>query len=182
MPEELENTPQDAQDAPEPNDAPTEDELTVIKGQLQAEQAALAETQAALAAKDDRISELETSLAEAQEAAAQVEPLQSKLTDMEKFGFDAANAADQATQKYLETVRVLNPALPSDLIDGATIEEIDASVEKAQAITDHVRASLAAEQRNGRVPAGAPTREVNLDGLSADELIRLGISQGGNDQ
>ncbi len=161
MPEELENT----QETPEPNEAPTEDELFVIKGQLREEQNALAEAQAALIEKDDRISELQ----------AEGEALRAERGNLEE-------AHVSAVRKYLEAQRSLHPDVPTDLIDGATIEEIDASVEKAQGITDYVRASLAAESQNARVPAGAPSRAVNIDGLDTREKITLGLAQqkGGN--
>ncbi len=180
MPEELENT----EDTPTPeenttpgenlhaNDAPTEDELADIQAQLGAEQASLAEAQAALTERDARIAELEAQLAQI-------------TTDREAFAsqlYEANDAHGQAVARYLEVVRAVNREIPAEHIAGATIEEIDASVERGQAIADAVRANLAAENKNARVPAGAPTRAVNLEGLTPDELIRLGISQqGGND-
>ena len=159
MSEELENT----QDNAHSNDAPTEDELAGIRAQLEAEQASLAEAQAALTDKDDRIAELEASLAEARATAAEVEQLRP--------------AHEQAVARYLEAVRVLNTGIPADLITGATVEAIDDSVAKAQTIADAVRASLAEQAKNARVPAGAPTREINIDGLDAREKISLGLSR-----
>ena len=152
---------------------------------------ALAEAQAALTEKEDRISELEASLAETQETAGLYEQLrnnydllqeeanrlQSNLDATQENLVTLNDAAAQATQKYLETVRVINVGIPANLIDGKTIDEIDASVERGQEITDHVRAALVAESANNRVPAGAPTRSINLDGLDAREKISLGLAQ-----
>jgi chromosome segregation ATPase len=163
MSEELNET----QETPNANDAPTGDELETIRAQIQAEQDALAEAQAALTEKDEQISQLQEEIGSLQ---ANLESTQENLLTLN-------GAAAEATQKYLETVRVLNAGIPADLIDGTTIAEIDDSVERAQAITDAVRASLEAEVKSARVPAGAPTRAVNVDGLDAREKITLGLSQ-----
>jgi len=193
--EETQGAPQtpeasETQDAPaNPEASNTEpaqdqDELTVIRAQLD-------EAQAALTEKDERISELEADLAEVKPTAERFPEL-SNAYDILKADFESSqqdraaltDAATQATQKYLESVRALHPGIPANLIDGKTIEEIDDSVQRGQAITDLVRANLMAESRNARVPAGAPTRAVNLEGLTADQLIRLGIEEqiGGTEQ
>ena len=79
--------------------------------------------------------------------------------------------------KYLGAVRAANAAIPADVITGETIEAIDASLGQAVAIADAVRATLAGEAKNVRVPAGAPTRVVNLEGLTSSEKISLGLQQ-----
>lgn len=95
---------------------------------------------------------------------------------VEGVAISEANA--RAIAKYLDAVKAVNPTIPPDIIAGATIEEIDASVEKAQSIAIAVKASLEAQAKEARVPAGAPTREnINLDGLSPREKIVVGIQQ-----
>jgi hypothetical protein len=129
--------------------------------------------EAALAEKDQRIAELEAQLGEARQAAESLRVLQEK---------DAAisEARDKAISKYLEAARALNPTIPKDVIHGQTVEEIDASAEKAKAIADAVKASLEAEAREVRVPAGAPARGgISLEGLSAREKIAAGLTQKG---
>lgn len=162
MPEELENN-EETPETPGTNNVPTEDELEVIKAELEAERTALAE-------KDTRIAELEAQLNEVTTAR---EAFAAQL-------YEASDAHTQAVARYLEAVKAANPAIPQDVITGDTIDAIDASLGKALTIAEAVKANLAAEAQNTRVPAGAPTRAVNLEGLTADELIRLGISQGGN--
>ena len=86
----------------------------------------------------------------------------------------------QAISKYLEAARALNAAIPQDVIAGQTIEEIDASVKKAKAIANAVKANLEAQAKEAKVPAGAPTRgEISLEGLSPREKIAAGIQQKG---
>ena len=147
--------------------APEPDELATITAQLEGERATLALAQAALTEKDNRISELETQLGEARSGfdaqAGQMARLQA--------------ASTAAVAKYLGAVRAANTALPADVITGETIEAIDASLGQAVAIADAVRATLAGEAKNARVPAGAPTRVINLDGLTPKEKIALGLQQ-----
>jgi DNA repair exonuclease SbcCD ATPase subunit len=154
------------------NGVSTPEELEAIRAQLEEEQAALAEARAQLeqtmSEKDARIVALEAQLSQAQQAA---ESLRA-----EGVAISEANA--QAIAKYLDAVKAANPVIPPDIIAGATIEDIDASVEKAQSIATAVKASLEAQAKETRVPAGAPAREnINLDGLSPREKIVVGIQQ-----
>jgi hypothetical protein len=154
------------------NGVSTPEELEAIKAQLEEEQAALAEARAQLeqtmSEKDARIVALEAQLSQAQQAT---ESLRA-----EGVAISEANA--RAIAKYLDAVKAANPAIPPDIIAGETIEDIDASVEKAQSIVIAVKASLEAQAKETRVPAGAPAREnINLDGLSPREKIVVGIQQ-----
>ena len=123
------------------------------------------ETRAALTAKDDRIAELQ----------AEGEALRAERSNLEE-------AHVGAVQKYLAAQRALHPEVPAALVQGATIDEIDESVKAGLQVVEAVRSTLAAEAKQNRVPAGAPTREANIDALSPDEKIKLGLSQqkGGN--
>jgi hypothetical protein len=150
------------------------EDLEVIKAQLEEEQAAFAEAkaaaEAALAEKDACIAELLTELSEVKQAT---ESLRA-----EGMAISEANA--QAIAKYLGAVRLANPTIPQDIIAGDTIEEIDASLGKAQSIASAVKASLEAQAREVKVPVGAPTRgEISLEGLSPREKIAAGVQQKG---
>ncbi len=166
MSEELEKkepqeTPENANNVPEPDD------LEAISGQLEEERQAKAAVEATLAERDTRIAELETQL---NEAATARESFASQL-------YDANEAHTQAVAKYLEAVKAANPAIPQDVITGESIEAIDASVQQATAIAEAVKANLATEAKNVKVPAGAPSRAVNIDGLDPRDKITLGLSQ-----
>jgi hypothetical protein len=156
--------------APESNGAPTEGGLEVIKAELEEERQAKAAAEAALAEKDALISDLQNQLSEAKRAS---EALTTELTN-------AKDAHTKAVSKYLDAVKLANRTLPGDVIAGSTIEEIDASLQKASAIAGAVKASLEAQAKEARVPAGAPTRgEISLEGLSPREKIIAGIQQKG---
>jgi hypothetical protein len=169
-PGEKQETPGNPGAAPETNAAPTPDDLQVIKAELEEGRKAKAAAEAALVDKGKRITELEASLnvvSQASEAAA------AELGHTKE-------AYTKAVGKYLDAVKAANPTLPGDVIVGATIEEIDASVAKALSIADAVKANLEAQAKEAKVPAGAPTRgEISLEGLSPREKIAAGIQQKG---
>ncbi|MGB6873350.1 MAG: hypothetical protein WBE46_04320 [Dehalococcoidia bacterium] len=152
------------------NTAPAPEDLEAIKAQLEEEKKAKAAAEASLAEKDARIAELEASLSEATKG--------SEATAAELASTKEANAL--AIVKYLDAVRAANSTIPQDIIAGDTIENIDASVEKALSIANAVKANLEAQAKEAKVPAGAPTRgEISLEGLTPREKIAAGIQQKG---
>ena len=172
MSDELENKENPGEIGDNLDNAPGPDELADIKAQLEAERATLAQAQATLTGKDEAIAKLE----------AHITGLQQGFDDNAAALAQLKEANTTAVTKYLEAVRGANTALPADVITGDTIEAIDASLGQARAIADAVRETLADEAKKARVPAGAPTRAMSLDGLNPKELIALGLQQqkGGN--
>jgi hypothetical protein len=168
MAEENEKT-KETQETPEnPNEVSTPEDLEAIKVQLKEEKEAKAAAEAVLAEKDARIAELQAELSEAKSG------FESTTAELGKV--KEANA--QAIAKYLGAVRLANPTIPRDIIAGDTIEDIDASLAKATTIAESVKASLEAQAKEARVPAGAPPRgEISLEGLSPREKIAAGIQQ-----
>jgi chromosome segregation ATPase len=147
----------------------TQGTLETLKAQLEEERQAKAAAEAALAENDSRIAELEASLSEAKTG--------SEATAAELAQVKEDNS--QAVAKYLDAVRLANPTIPQDIIAGDTIEDIDASLAKATAIADSVKASLEAQAKEAKVPAGAPTRgEISVEGLTPREKIAAGIQKG----
>ena len=115
-----------------------------------------------------RTGELETLQAERQAAGAELE------------GAKAAYA--YAVEDYRRLVLQANPMFTPDIIGGDTIEEVKASVEKANALVGKVRegieAQAAALSQLSAVPAGAPARSgQSTEGLSTKEKINLGLEQ-----
>ena len=166
MPEELENQePQETQ-----NNAPEPEDLEDIKAQLEQESQARADVEATAAERDTRIATLEAELIEAK----------TNLTSTTEQLTSAVKLSEQAAAKYLDLARTANPTIPGDVIAGASIEEIEASVERGKAIVEAVRKSMAAEASATRVPAGAPTRgEISTEGMSPREKIVYGIQKQG---
>jgi DNA repair exonuclease SbcCD ATPase subunit len=181
----MENEDEETQKSPETDDgASTLEDLEAIKAQLEEEKKAKAAAEAALADKAKRIVELQ---AEGEALRAEQSNLLASLSEV-KRGSEAAvaelsqtkEAHAKAISKYLEAVRASNPTIPGDVIVGGTIEEIDASVQKAKAIANAVKTNLEAQAKEAKVPAGAPTRgEISLEGLSPREKIAAGLNQKG---
>ena len=169
-PEEKKEEPGTPEAAPQPNGAPTAEDLATIKAELEVERKARATIEAAMADKDTMIADLQTKLTGANHTsdAAAVE-----LTTLK-------DVHSKAVAKYLDAVKLANPTIPGEVIAGGTIDEIDASVARALSIATAVKASLEAQAKQGRVPAGAPPRsEISLEGLSPREKIAAGIQQKG---
>jgi hypothetical protein len=158
----------------EPNDGvSTPEDLEAIKAQFEEEKKAKAAAEAVLAEKDTLIADLQAQLSEARSG---FESMTAELAQVKE-----ANA--QAVAKYLDAVRLANPTIPQNVIAGETIEEIDASVEKAKAIASAVKANLEAQAKEAKVPAGAPPRgEISLEGLTPREKIAAGLNQKGGTQ
>jgi chromosome segregation ATPase len=156
--------------APETNSAPTPEELAAMKAELDEEKKAIAAAKTAITDRDKRITELQASVSVVQQAG---ETAMAELTE-------AKQAYGKAVAKYLEMTKAANPTIPPDVITGVTIEEIDATVAKALSIATAVKASLEAQAREAKVPAGAPPRgEISLEGLSPKEKIAAGIKKRG---
>jgi chromosome segregation ATPase len=152
------------------NSAPTAEEHAAMKAELDEEKKAIAAAQKAITDRDQRITELQASVSVVQHAG---ETAMAELTQ-------AKGAYTKAVSKYLEMAKTVNPTIPPDVITGATIEDIDASVKKASSIATAVKASLEAQAKQAKVPAGAPPRgEISLEGLSPREKIAAGIKQKG---
>jgi hypothetical protein len=172
MPEEPEKQPEETSETPEgqanSNGVSDVEGLAAIKAQLQEEQAARTAIEATLTQKDQRIAELEASLSEAKQGS---EAFAAELAQVKE-------AHGKAVARYLDAVRIANPTIPQDVIAGATVEDIDASLAKAASIAESVKASIEAQAKQTRVPAGAPQRgEIPLDALSPREKIAAGIRQ-----
>jgi len=173
MPEEEKK--EQPQAAPPTNAAPTGEEMAAIKAQLDEEKKAKAAAVAALATKDAQLAALQ----------GQVDGLRVSISEA-KAGSEAAaaeltlakQAQTKAISKYLDAVKLANPAIPGDVITGSTIDEIDASLAKATTIAGAVKANIEAQAKEGKVPAGAPPRgEISTEGLSPREKIAAGVKQ-----
>jgi ATP/maltotriose-dependent transcriptional regulator MalT len=161
--------------APESDGASTPEDLQVIKAELEEERKAKAAAEAALAEKDSLITDLQNQLTEAKQLSdALHEKGEAAATQLDQL----REAHTHAVARYLDAVKLANPTLPGDVITGDTIEAIDASLQKATTIAGAVKASLEAQAKEAKVPAGAPPRgEISLDGLSPKEKIIAGIQQ-----
>ncbi len=130
--------------------------------EIESGKAAIAELKEALAAKGTEVTALNHSLEEA-----------NKALD------ERGKALSQTIAAYRELVVQANPGVLAEMITGSTIEEVNASLESARALTEKVRRGIEAEAARTRIPAGAPPRTPpDISALSPREKIQFAI--GGN--
>lgn len=119
-----------------------------------------------------RVTELENLIAQKEEELAKAN---ARISEMAPVIAESSHKLAQAVSRYRALVVQASPTL-EELITGDTIEEIDASVEKAKALVHKVKQGLAAEMMSVKVPAGAPERKpVNLEALSPRDKIQYAI-------
>ncbi|MBI2855418.1 MAG: hypothetical protein HYX93_01050 [Chloroflexi bacterium] len=142
----------------------------------------IAELQAAVAERDARIAGLEEAL---RLREARIIELDGSLDEVEGFlrerdeELAAARAQlEQAVALYHSALLASEPDIPEELVKGATVTEIDASLAQARQMVERVRSQLEAQASQERVPLGAPARSApNLSVLSPQEKILLGLRQ-----
>lgn len=85
----------------------------------------------------------------------------------------------QAVERYRSAVLAAAPDVPGDLVRGATLDEVDESLEAAKRTVTQIRARVASELGKAEgFPVGSPARDDgNLDGLSASEKIAYGLAR-----
>lgn len=70
------------------------------------------------------------------------------------------------------------PEIPKEMVQGATVVEIEESLARARQMVEQVRTQLEAQVAQERVPFGAPVRSApNLSCLSPQEKILLGLTR-----
>jgi hypothetical protein len=158
----------------------TEEKYNQLKGELEEERAKVNEqVTAATQPLTERIASLEADL-----KAKAAEAEQHKATAEEKDkGFASLSAQHEgAVSAYRDLVLRANPLLPADMITGATIEEVNVAVEKANGIIGQVKEGL--EKQNLQVtqqttiPAGSPGRTpADLSSMTTREKINYGLDQ-----
>jgi len=156
------------------NEASTNEALAAIKAELEEEKTANATLKEAMEKKDFTIADLETKRGELEAELSEAKKESEALTTSLK------QARDQAVAKYAGMAKALNPTIPEAMITGESIEEIDASVEKAKGLVAAVKKTMEAEASAAKVPAGAPTRGgISLESMSPKDKIAAGIQQKG---
>ena len=88
------------------------------------------------------------------------------------------NDKEDAVRAYHGLVQKANPLVPAEMIAGASIGEINASLGKATALVTQIRAGLEKELNIQRVPPGAPGRtEPDTASMTSKEKINYGLSK-----
>ncbi len=148
------------------------DELTGTQEELAAAKAELERLQETAADAEARATHLESQLTQANEE------LELSRSDRDTREQDQAARLQSAADRYRELALEQTPELPADLVSGATVEEVDESLQRARETVSKVRGHLESQAQAGKVPVGAPPRsEPDLSGLSTEEKISYGLQQ-----
>jgi hypothetical protein len=121
----------------------------------------------------DRVAELGRLLAQKDEELGKST---ARIAELEEKQHTVSQALTGAIAGYKKLMVQMNPGVMADLIQGETIETIDASLEKARSIVGQVKQSIEKEQALARVPMGSPARrKPDIGELSPREKIQYAI-------
>ena len=159
----------------------SEEELKELEDELAAARAEVERLQTTAADREARAAHLEAQLAELRVEMVQT---QERAQASEQEAAERSQALEgqlsSASQRYRELTLELAPELPGELVAGATVEEIDASVQRARETVAKVRGHIETQAQVGRVPVGSPPRSgPDLSSMSAAEKIRFGLERQG---
>jgi hypothetical protein len=83
-----------------------------------------------------------------------------------------------AAGKYREVLLAAAPELPEELVAGDSIEDVEASAERARQTVRQVREKIESQAQAGRAPIGSPPRgSPDFSALSPIEKIRAGLNR-----
>lgn len=158
------------------NNTSTEEAYQALRSELEAERNKTA-TQVAEAtqALQARITELEGEL---ETKAGVVTGLEDQLLQMANNYEGAKAAYAYAVEDFKKLAVVSNPLIPQEAIYGNSVEEIKASLDRANKLVANVQESLSKQAATAQVPAGAPQRTgPDVSAMSTKEKINLGLEQ-----
>jgi len=120
-----------------------------------------------------RVVELEGLLAQKDQEVAQTN---ARVLELEEVLAGRDRELTDAVANYRALVVKENPEVLEELVTGDTIEDVNASLEKAKTLVNRVKEGLEAEIASARIPAGAPERTpISFEALSPREKIQYAI-------
>ena len=160
--------------------AAMEQELQTAKADLETSRMEVESLNSQLSERDSKMGELQTTITD---KGVLLESQESELYTLRQASLDSegrlaelSNGLVEATEKYRSALVSANPSVPSSLITGESILEIDANLVTAQGLVETVKETLAATAAETAVPAGAPARSgPDLSSMSAKEKIAYAI-------
>ena len=126
-----------------------------------------------LESKNDTTNRLEQTLMERE---TELLTLKQSLAGAEKKLTEVNENLAQAVASYKSLIVEINPGVLPELITGSAIDEVDESLNSAQALVERVKREVEVEASKTRIPAGSPQRApLDLSALSAREKIQYAI-------
>ena len=100
--------------------------------------------------------------------------LRADLSQKDSLTLKLQAQVDNDVSKYRDVLVKANPLIPEELIQGASTEELDASISKAHQVVEKVKSNI---EESTRIPAGAPVRSgPDLSEMSPSDKIRYGLA------
>ncbi len=107
-----------------------------------------------------------------------VAELESDLSRSREEAAGLRESLDTAVAKYKGALLSTLPEIPEELVGGETVDEVDASLERAMRIVSKVRQELEGRVSPADVPTGAPARAMpDMSTLSPAEKIAHGLAR-----
>ena len=118
------------------------------------------------------------------------ERVQTLEQQVEQARAEAAAHGEEASSLRLQLADALercrtlllarDPDVPEELVQGGTIDELEASYGRASTLVEQLRRQATDHAAQERVPAGAPARRgPDPSSLSSQQKIMLGLQSGG---
>ena len=165
-----------------PAEVSSEDRIVELEAALAERDARIQEMGDAQMQYERRIVAMEESLAQRDarigEMEATLEQKESALKEREGEFEELEAQLVRAVAVYRTSLLTAEPEIPEEMVQGATVEEIEESLARARQMVEQVRTQLESQAYQERVPFGAPVRSApDLSGLSPQEKILLGLSR-----
>ena len=138
-------------------------------------QARVAELEGAVVQQEERLRLMEASAQELREALAERD---ARSSGLEAELHQAQQQVAATVAKYRTALLASAPEVPEEMVQGETVEELDAALEQGRQMVERIRSNLEAQAAAARVPAGAPVRGApDLSSLSPREKIAHALGQ-----
>jgi len=158
------------------NNSITQEEYDQLKAELEAEKA---KSQEAVVLHEKDVASLEADL---EAKGTQITELTTQTEGQTQELITSKAALESAVGAYKDVVLKANPLIPTDLIQGLTIDEVNASLEKASNLVAEIQTKIQTESesksKSESIPTGAPQRTgPDLSSMTTKEKINYGLDQ-----
>jgi len=162
--------------SPVTNDQVSQEDYQALKAELEAEKAKSQE--AITAATQELTGRVATLEADLEAKGTQITELTTQGESQTQELATAKSTLESAVGAYKDVVLKANPLIPTDLIQGLTIDEVNASLEKATGLVGQIKEGLEKEGDAEKIPPGAPQRTgPDMSAMTTKEKINYGLDQ-----
>ena len=162
--------------SPVTNDQVSQEDYQALKAELEAEKGKSQEAiTAATQELTGRVASLEADL---EAKGTQIGELTTQGESQGQELTTAKAALESAVGAYKDVLLKANPLIPTDMIQGLTIDEVNTSLEKATGLVGQIKQGLEEEGNAEKIPPGAPQRTgPDLSAMTTKEKINYGLDQ-----